>query len=67
MNKKYEQPKILKELHCPYCASSVGVIGEVTETFHQHVAYCKRCKCEFTVSHFKATAYLDITGGKANE
>jgi hypothetical protein len=45
------------DLFCPICNRSVGVAGERTETYSQYVAYCKHCKCEFTVSYFKATAY----------
>lgn len=64
MNKEYQKPKILRELHCPFCLRSIGVIGEQTEIYHQYVAYCKDCGCEFTVNQFKATIYPKIGGVK---
>ena len=48
------------DLFCPLCNHSIGVRGERTDTFHQYVAYCKHCKCEFTINFFKATKYKDL-------
>lgn len=62
--KEYEKPKVLRELHCPYCLRSVGVIGEQTETHHQHTDYCRHCNCTFTVNNFKATIYTRLGGVK---
>lgn len=56
-----ENEKKQYELFCPICQHSVGVEVERTETYHQHVAYCRNCKTEFVVNFFKATAYK--TGG----
>ena len=61
---EYAKPQVLKELHCPMCCKSVGVKGERTETFSQYVAYCKDCKCEFTVNYFKAVIYAKLGGVK---
>ena len=64
MNVKYQKPVVLKELHCPYCCGSIGVIGEITEIYHQHTDYCKKCRCEFTVNNFKAKTYIKLGGAK---
>lgn len=48
------------DLFCPMCNHSIGVRGEKTEIFRQYVAYCRHCKCEFTVNYFVATDYDGI-------
>ena len=60
--------KPLYDLFCPLCNHSLHVQGERTETFSQYVAYCKHCKCEFTVHYFKAVNYTDLNkrGGGNN-
>ena len=52
--------KPLHDLFCPICNHSIGVRGEKTDTFHQYVAYCRHCKCEFTVNYFKVKEYTDV-------
>ena len=50
----------LIELFCPQCQHTLNVLGERTEIFRQYVAYCKQCRCEFTVNYFRAVKYTDL-------
>lgn len=58
--KNYEKPKVLRELYCPFCRDSIGVIGEQTDVFHQYTDYCKKCGYTFTVNYFKPVKYIKL-------
>lgn len=45
--------QIVYELHCPICGKPTGDAVHKTELFSQFIAYCKPCKCEFTVYYVK--------------
>ena len=41
------------DLFCPLCKRPTGDKGQKTELYSQYIAYCKVCKCQFTVYYFK--------------
>jgi len=51
------------DLHCPLCSKPTGDAVQKTELYSQYIAYCKSCKCEFTVYYFKTVRKNEVKNG----
>lgn len=60
---KIDKYKIEYELHCPVCGNFTGDKVHRTEQYSQYIAYCKPCKCEFTVYYFKYVRKNEVKNG----